>query len=78
MIITLYWYNMFIMDHIKKKKKPYILSISRKKTKNNKMTNKISHYAPKSYVLAAIIYVFLLHVHKYHVRMKRDKTDNFI
>lgn len=77
MIITLYWYNMFIMVHIKKTK-TYILSISRKKTKNNKMTNKISHYAPKSYVLAAIIYVFLLHVHKYHVRMKRDKTDNFI
>lgn len=76
MIITLYWYNMFIMVHIKKK--TYILSISRKKTKNNKMTNKISHYAPKSHVLAAIIYVFLLHVHKYHVRMKRDKTDNSI
>lgn len=77
MIITLYWYNMFIMDHIKKKK---LISypFHAKKTKNNKMTNKISHYAHKSYVLAAIIYVFLLHVHKYHVRMKRDKTDNFI
>lgn len=77
MTITLYWYNMFIMDHIKKKQTLYPIHFTQK-TKNNKMTNKISHYAPKSYVLAAIIYVFLLHVHKYHVRMKRDKTDNFI
>lgn len=77
MIITLYWYNMFIMDHIKKTKTLYPIHFTQK-TKNNKMTNKISHYAPKSHVLAAIIYVFLLHVHKYHVRMKRYKTDNFI
>lgn len=75
MIITLYWYNMFIMDHIKKNQNLISYTFHAKK---NKMTNKISHYAPKSYVLDAIIYVFLLHVHKYHVRMKRYKTDNSI